>query len=110
MLADFEFESVQPTTAILGINLNTTSASEHVGDIERFICLLKERLRGLTSTLPFTKYPKLMKTAIVIFCVFWLNIFPKKGGVSIYLGPGVIIDGSEPNFNVHCRVPFGTYF
>ena len=41
MLVDFEFEYVRPTTAILGINLNTTSALEHVGDIERFICLLK---------------------------------------------------------------------
>ena len=69
MLADFEFEYVRPTTAILGINLNTTSASEHVGDIERFICLLKERLRGLASILPFTKYPKLMKIAMVNFCV-----------------------------------------
>ena len=100
MLADFEFEYVRPTTAILGINLNTTSASEHIGDIEWFICLLKERLRRLASTLPFTKYPKLMKIVLVTFCVFWLNGFPRKGGVSIHIGPGIIIDGSKPDFNV----------
>ena len=101
ILADFEFGYVRPTTAILGINLNTTSVSKHVGDIERFIRLLKERLRRLASTLPFTKYPKLMKIAMVNFYVFWLNVFPRKGGVSSHLGPGVIIDGSGPDFNVH---------
>ena len=46
---------------------------------------------------------------MVTFCVFWLNGFPRKGGVSIHLGYGVIIDGSGPDFNVHCRVPFGSY-
>ena len=78
MLVDFEFEYMRPITAILGINLNTTSASEHVCDIKRYIRLLKERLCGLANTLPFTKYPKLMKIVMVNFCVFQLNIFLEK--------------------------------
>ena len=109
MLADFEFESVRTATAVLGIKLNTTSASEHVGDIEPFLRVLKERLRGLASTLPFTKYPKMMKIEMVHFCLFWLNIFPRKGSISDHIGPGILVDGTEADFNVHCRVPFGSY-
>ena len=109
MLTDFEFESMWAATTVLGIKLNTTSASEHVGDIERFIRVLKERIRGFVSTLPFTKYPKMMKIEMVHFYLFWLNIFPRKGGISDHFDPVILVDGTEANFNVQCRVPFGSY-
>ena len=109
MLADFEFESIRTVIAVLVINLNTISASEHVGDIEHFLRVLKERLRGLASTLPFTKYPKMMKREMVHFCLFRLNIFARKGSISDHIGPGILVDGTEADFNVHCRVPFGSY-
>ena len=109
MLTDFGFESVRSATAVLDIKINTTSASERVSDIERFIRVLKERLRGVASTLPFTKYPKMIKIEMVHFPLFWLNIFPKKGGISDHFSPGILVDGSETDFNVYCRVPFDSY-
>ena len=36
-------------------------------------------------------------------------MFPRKGRISQKLSPRTIIDGSLPDFNIHCRVPFGAY-
>ena len=49
MLTDFEFEFIRVETAFLGIRLDTTSASQHVGHIECFICVLKEYIHGLST-------------------------------------------------------------
>ena len=37
----------------LHVTLNTTSRDEHVGDVERYIRTKKERMQGVTNTLPF---------------------------------------------------------
>jgi hypothetical protein len=44
-LMDGEFESLRGELADIEIGLNTTARDEHVGDIERFIRTLKERMR-----------------------------------------------------------------
>ena len=109
VLSDAEFSSVKQSLQNTGIRLNATSASEHVGEIERFFRFLKERIRALASTLPFSKYPKVLKLAMLKYATFWINALPRKSGVSNDLGPGTIIDGIEPDFNLHCKVPLGTY-
>jgi hypothetical protein len=55
---DGEFEPMRGDLADLGIALNETARDEHVGDIERFIRTLKERMRAIyNNTLPFKHVP-----------------------------------------------------
>ena len=44
------------------------------------------------------------------FDAFWLNIFSRKEDISTHFGPGVLIDGTEADYNIHCRIPFGNYY
>eukprot|EP00957_Ditylum_brightwellii_P173843 13234833-Ditylum_brightwellii.AAC.1 len=44
------------SNAICPINLNTTSANEHVPDIKQQNWGIKKRVRGVKCTLPFKKY------------------------------------------------------
>ena len=50
-----------------------------------------------------------MKKHLISREVFWLNMFPRKGGVSQSFGPRAIVYGTVPDFKVHCKVPFGAY-
>ena len=43
------------------VKLNVTSASEHVGDVERDIRFVKEKNRCMTAGLPYKIIPKLME-------------------------------------------------
>ena len=51
-LMDREFGHLRGELAGMGIALNETSQDEHVGDIERFIRTVKERIRAIYNTLP----------------------------------------------------------
>ena len=44
LLANFEFECIRNRVDVLDIKLNITSTSEHVGDIERFVSIINERV------------------------------------------------------------------
>ena len=57
VLMDGEFVPLHGGLAKLGIRLNETSRDEHVRDIERYICMVKERMRAIYNTLPFQKIP-----------------------------------------------------
>ena len=66
-LMDMEFEKVREKLAI--IEVNTTAARDHVPDIERQICLIKERVRCTTSDFPFDPIPRLA----IIHVVYTIN-------------------------------------
>ena len=55
---DGQFEPLRGNLAELGIMLNTASNDEHVPEIERQICTVKERTRAIYCTLPFQKMPR----------------------------------------------------
>jgi hypothetical protein len=82
MLMDGEFNCQRGDLANLGVHLNPTSADEHVGDIERYIHTVKERVRCIYNMLPFTRLPNRLVIEMVYFSVFWLNSFPATNGVS----------------------------
>ncbi len=74
ILMDGQFEKLKllmPT-----VECNTTAAKEHVSEAERTIRTLKERMRGLLVTLPFTYLPKRMKIEFIYFMVLWMNAKP----------------------------------
>jgi hypothetical protein len=84
-LMDREFECLRDN--LRGITLNTTAASEHVPEIERQICVIKERARAIWSTLPFTKVPNRIIVELINFFVLWLNALPPASGISQTYSP-----------------------
>ena len=54
---DGEFGHLRGELVDMGIALNETSRDEHVGDIERYIRTVKERMWAVYYTLPFSKIP-----------------------------------------------------
>ena len=40
---------------------------------------------------------------------YWLNMFPRKGGMSKTMSPRTLLMGLTMNYNRHCRLEFGEY-
>jgi len=76
ILMDGEFEKIKHLVPRL--ECNTT---------ERGIHTIKERARGLITTLPFEHIPRRMKIEFIYFRVLWLNAFPVKNGISSMHSP-----------------------
>lgn len=105
--ADNEFDCIREE--LWPIALNVVPADSHVGDIERSIRTIKERLRSCAHGLPFKRLPKLMITQMVADAVRCLNQFPRKNGISDTLSPTNIVTGlPNPDYN-RMRIEFGTY-
>jgi hypothetical protein len=106
-LMDREFEPIW--NDINGTILNTTAASEHVPEIERHICVIKERARAIVSTLLFKNLPSRMIIELIHFILLWPNAFPPSSGVSNTYSPRTIVTGAALDYNKHCRLPCGAY-
>jgi hypothetical protein len=107
ILMDGEFEKLKPL--LPSVECNTTAAKEHVSEAERTIWTLKERVRGLLTTLPFENLPRRMKIEFIYFMVLWMNAFPVKSGVSDKISPRELRLRWQLNYKKHCRVEPGTY-
>ena len=88
--------------------LNLAAANEHEPFVERKIRVIKERVRAVRHSLPFTALPMQMTTHMVFFVVKLLNYFPVKGGVSDQYSPKAIMSGEVIQFKQY-SLPFGTY-
>ena len=64
---DMDFEKLRDK--LPNVTLNTTVAQEHVGEIERKIRVVKERVMSTMSILPYKLLPKLMIIELIHFCV-----------------------------------------
>jgi Reverse transcriptase (RNA-dependent DNA polymerase) len=108
---DGEFGPVQALIQALptGPRVNLTSAHEHVPDAERRIRTVKERVRSLCHSLPYTKLPSLMTTYMVLYCTKLLNYFPPKNSISGTISPRTLLTGSTLNFKKDFSLPFGAY-
>jgi hypothetical protein len=91
------------------IKLNTTEKDEHVAQVERGICMIKECSRSSKALLSFKIIPRILQRELIKREVAWINMFPQKGGISQTMSPRTIIDRTLPDFNIHCKVPFGSY-
>jgi hypothetical protein len=106
--ADNEFACIRDD--IRPIAMNIVPADSHVGDIERSIRTIKERLRACVHGLPFKRLPKLMITHMVADVIRCLNLFPRKNGISTTLSPACIVTGAPlPDFHCMLRLEFGSY-
>ena len=106
---DGQFEPLRGNLAELGIILNTASNDEHVPEIERQIQTVKERTRAIYCTLPFKKMPRHLIIEMVYTANYWLNMFPRKGGVSKTLSPRTLLTGQTWSYTTHCKLEFGDY-
>ncbi|KAL7463852.1 hypothetical protein ACHAXS_004203 [Conticribra weissflogii] len=82
-LMDNKFESIC-NKLLDKVIVNTTAKIEHVGEIERKICHVKERCRAIMLTLPYRNNPiptKIIK-GLVNHVVMWLNSIPSTQGIS----------------------------
>jgi hypothetical protein len=66
-MMDMEFEKLKDL--LPNIALNTTATQEHVGEIERKIRVIKERVRGTIGTLLYKMLPKLVIIELLHFCM-----------------------------------------
>jgi hypothetical protein len=108
MLMDMQFESLKHILMRYGVVLNCSSAKEHVGEIERFIRVIKERIRALRSRMPYKAIPKRLVIALVKHVCKWLNVFPPKNAIP-GISPRTLITGVKLDFNTQCRIEVGAY-
>ena len=81
------------------IQLNITTKDDHVGEVERSIRTIKERIRTTIHGLPFRRIPQLMLKELVFASVKWLNLFPAVDGISKTMSPYTIMTGRPgPDF------------
>jgi len=106
---DGEFESLRAVIADGGAQLNVTSEDEHVPEVERYICTLKERARANYNVVPFTKMPGVMIVELVHAANYWLNMFPAPDSVSATQSPRRIMTGQSGDYHLHGQLEFGEY-
>jgi hypothetical protein len=73
--------------------MNVVAADSHVGEVERSIRTIKERLRSCVHGLPFRRVPKLLITHMVSDAIRCLNDFPRVNGISATLSPASLVTG-----------------
>jgi hypothetical protein len=106
---DGEFKPMRGDLADAGITLNETANDEHVGEIERFIRTLKERMWAFYNSLPFNHMPPRLVIKMAKHSIYWLNSFPHPNGVSADMSPRTIITGQTVDFTRRCKYEFGEY-
>jgi hypothetical protein len=92
-----------------GTSITCCGEDEHVPAVERSIRTVKERVRCTMHSLPFQYWPRALTINLLYAIIFWLNVFPPKGGVHATLSPRAIITGFVLDYTKHCLLPFGTY-
>ena len=76
MLGNGQFKLLRESITAAGVALNIAAPDEHVPEIERYICTVKERTRSIQNTLPFTRFPHVITICMVNHSVLWLNMIP----------------------------------
>ena len=110
LITDNEFESIRDSIHDeYGIILNTSSANEHIPEMERDIRSIKDKMRGSRNTLPYTIMPVLMTLACCKYHVYWVNMFPRVNGLSPVYGPRIFLQQHFPDYKSMCRLQFGAY-
>ena len=105
IFGDYEFEVLRTWHP----NLNTTSANEHVPNIERHIRTIKDSTRSTYCMLPFRRLPCIALIHLVHNAIFWLNALPNHKGITRQYSPRYIMTGQHITATKHAIIPFGAY-
>ena len=76
---------------------------------ERNNCTIAEQIQAGHHQLPYKAIPKLMLKYLTMVSTYYLNLFPTKGEVLLYLNPHMIMGGHDLDYNKHCMILFGAY-
>jgi hypothetical protein len=82
---------------------------EHVPNIKRYICMVKECTRSRYNSLPFEWILHLMLIWLTANTVFWLNAFPCSNGVSDTLSLRYLTTGKHLDYQKHVHHDFSIY-
>ena len=102
-LTDGELTPMRRELNAMGVHPNFATANEHVPEIERQICVFKERARACHHSLPFTYLPRLILIEMMHNADLWVYVFPPKGGVST-ISPRSLITGIKFDYAKHCQL------
>ena len=94
------------------VDVNTTAAREHIGDIERGIRYVKERYRCSVGTFAIAGIEYLAKP--IVICLVYnvavlVNAVPASLGVSEQYSSREIVMQRKFDFKRVCRIQFGAY-
>ena len=110
ILADGEFRHMSgDIISEFKCHLNCTAAGEHVPEAERAVRTIKERIRCIVNTWPYTTVPQVFKISLMKFVIFWINSIPQENSILPNICSKAIMTGQFPDFNKHCTIGFGTY-
>ena len=88
IFADNAFQPVlEPLCVEHGFQPNCANAQEHVPEAERNHRVIKERVQACFHNSPYKALPRIVLKYLIADCIFKLNLFPAKGGVSSYYSP-----------------------
>ena len=85
-MADQEFEKLQELLGDI-VQINTSAARDHIGEIKRSNHTTQERTRAISSKLPYNFLPKQVVIHLVYYVTTMLNCFVNKQGISNTLSP-----------------------
>jgi hypothetical protein len=91
-----------------GCKVEIASKSSHVPEVERAIRVIKERVRGFVTTLPY-KLPSLVLIHAVYYQVTMINHFPKSSSVDPHISPKALLAGTQIDYKKDCQLKFGEY-
>ena len=104
---DEEFKSLkQSLLEPDNILVNIAATNEHVPEIERVIRTIKERDCSTVYSLPFKRFPKILKRAMITKETTWLNSFKHTDHLSPILSR-TIVTGLQEHFNTYSKVLIG---
>ena len=109
VLMDGAFNCLRTELLEMKVTLNDVAEEEHVGEIERYNRVLKERMRATMSMLPFTHVPPRLVIELAQRENFWLNSLPRDDGISQSLSPRTIVTGQTLCTNRQFKYDFGEY-
>jgi hypothetical protein len=95
---EFNMPGIRESLAGEGVALDSTGRDEHVGDIERYVRTVKERMRATYNTLPFTHMPPHLVIEMAKQAIFCLHSFPRVDGVSDHMSPREIMTGQRLDY------------
>jgi hypothetical protein len=91
----------------LGVCMNLTNALDHVPEAERNNRTIMERVRAAYHQLPYKALPRQLIRYLVQTQASQLNLFPAKGGISLYYSPRTILGLPALDYAKQCTVHLG---
>ena len=89
-------------------HFNYTATGEHVPEVERGVRTIKERIRCMVNSWPYTMVPQVFKS-LMKFVIFWINAISQENSILPNICSKAIMTGQFPDFNRYCKIDFGTY-